>query len=295
MYSSENIIWIKNVKRNQGDSWAYDDVKCGSTFWLNWPTTKRGSASTPNVGDIIVLFQKPNQINGEKNYNVHITHLVAPVSTTVHEDREHPDHMWCREVKLIAKANPISSLPNPGYYNFFKPNRGLTNPIINLTNNIGLTEAETQEDIWRLFDEYFCPDIEKEIFRPGEPIGFFGEMEGDKIVREHIKQELKKRNSKIVQLAKSQALYNNSGRLKCECCNFDFFILYGQLGLKFIECHHKIHISTGERITRIEDLALVCSNCHRMLHRKLEDGNYHDIDSLRQLINDNKKNKPDEK
>src|SRR5690606_14107652 len=142
MYSSENIIWIKNVKRNQGDGWAYDDKNCGETYWLNWPTSKGGSASTPKVGDIIVLFQKPNAIDGKKNYRVHITHLVSPVSEKVHIDTEHPEHKWCREVKLIAKANPISSIPNPGYFNFFKPNRGLTNPIINLTNNIGLTRSE---------------------------------------------------------------------------------------------------------------------------------------------------------
>ena len=289
MYSSENIIWIKNVKRNQGDGWAYDDKNCGETFWLNWPTSKGGSASTPKVGDIIVLFQKPNAIDGKKNYKVHITHLVSPVSDKVHIDTEHPDHKWCREVKLIAKANPISSIPNPGYFNFFKPNRGLTNPIINLTNNIGLTEAETQEDIWRLFDNYFCPDIKNEIFRPEKPIGVFGELEGDKIIREHIKQELKRRNTKIVQLAKAHALNTNNGRLKCECCSFDFLEFYGQIGITFIECHHKIHISTGERITKMEDLALVCSNCHRMLHRRLEDGNYHDIDSLKKVIIDNSK------
>jgi hypothetical protein len=285
MYSSENIIWIKNVKRNQGEGWAYGEVNCGKTFWLNWPSSKRGSASTPKVGDIIVLFQTPNYINGRRNYKVHITHLVSPVSDIIHQDNEHPDHMWCREVKLIAKANPISAIPNPGYYNFFKPNRGLTNPIINLTNNIGLTEAETQEDIWRLFSNYFCPDVLTEIFTPQEPIGIYGEVEGDKIIREHIKQELTRRNSKIVQLAKSQAFINGNGRIKCECCEFDFFEFYGQIGVKFIECHHKIHLSTGERLTEIDDLALVCSNCHRMLHRKLEDGNYHDLESLKRLIN----------
>lgn len=285
MYSSENIIWIKNVKRNQGEGWAYDDVNCGKNFWLNWPSSKRGSATTPNIGDIIVLFQTPNFINGKRNYKVHITHLVTPVSDIIHTDNVHPDHKWCREVKLIAIANPISAIPNPGYYNFFKPNRGLTNPIVNLANNIGLTEVETQEDIWRLFDNYFCQDILNEIFIPQEPIGIYGEVEGDKIIREHIKQELTRRNSKIVQLAKTQALIKGDGRIKCECCNFDFLEIYGQLGVKFIECHHKIHLSTGERLTEIEDLALVCSNCHRMLHRKLEDGNYHDTETLRKLIN----------
>lgn len=288
MYSSENIIWIKNVKRNQGDGWAYEEMSCGTTFWLNWPASKRGSASTPNIGDIIVLFQKPNTIDGQRNYKVHITHLVSPVSDSIHEDNDHPEHKWCREVKLIAKANPISAIPNPGYYNFFKPNRGLTNPIINLTNNIGLTEPETQEDIWRLFNNFFCTDIENEIFKPQDANGIFGELEGDKVIREHIKQELTRRNSKIVQLAKSQALINNNGKLKCECCSFDFLQFYGQVGSKFIECHHKIHIAVGQRITKIDDLALVCSNCHRMLHRKLDNGEYHTTETLTELINKNK-------
>ena len=60
MYSSENLIWIKNVKRNHGEDFAYDDVGCEKTFWLNWPTSKKGSASTPKTSDIIALFQKPN-------------------------------------------------------------------------------------------------------------------------------------------------------------------------------------------------------------------------------------------
>lgn len=287
MYSSKNIIWIKNVKRDQGDRWAYDDVNCEKTFLLNWPTSKPGSAETSNIGDIIVLFQKPNYINGQKNNKVHLTHLVSPVSDTIHKDSPHPDHIWCREVQLIAMANPISAIPNPGYYNFFKPNRGLTNPIKNLTNNIGLSETETQEDIWRLFSDFFCINIHDKIIQTQDTVGIFGEIEGDKVIREHIKQELTKRNSKIVQQAKSLAIKNGNGRLKCECCDFDFFSVYGQLGSKFIECHHKIHISVGERITRIEDLALVCSNCHRMLHRRLEDNSYHSTVSLRLLINQN--------
>lgn len=284
MYTSDDIIWIKNVKRNHGEGWAYDDVDCGATFWLNWPTAKKGSASTPNIGGIIVLFQKPNKINGRKNYSVHLTHLVSPVSDTVYTDNDHPDHKWCREVKLIAIADPIHSIPNPGYFNFYKPNRGLTNPIINLTNSIGLSETETKDNIWQLFSNSFCKIVSNEIVEPQYPIVLIGEIEGDKIIREHIKQELTRRNSNIVQLAKSLAFQKGKGRVLCESCDFDFIKVYGQLGEKFIECHHKIPISKGERITNITDLALVCSNCHRMLHRKTEDGEYHDIDSLRKLV-----------
>lgn len=288
MYSAENIIWIKNVKRNGGEGWAYDDINCKKSFLLHWPTSKKGSASTPRVGDIITLFQKPNKIGGRKNYKVHLTHLVSPISDEVHLDQGNPKYKWCREVQLIAKAAPIEVIPNPGYFNFFLPNRGLTNPIINLVNNIGLGESETKDEIWRLFEPYFCTDISEQIFHPSNPVGVFGEIEGDKIIREHIKQEITRRNSRIVQMAKAEAYRNSNGRILCECCEFDFLGYYGSLGDGFIECHHKIHVSTGERITTISDLALVCSNCHRMLHRRNQDGNYLSIEELRSIIADNR-------
>lgn len=285
-FSSSDILWIKNVKRNQGEGWAYNHVTYDKPFLLNWPSSKKGSASTPKVGDIIVLFQKPNQINARKNYKVHFTHLVTPISTDIILDEEYPNHKWCRQVKLIAMPKPIEAIPNPGHFNFFLPNRGLTNPIINLENNLGLTEAETQDEVWSLFQNHFCPNINDQIFKPKNPVGEFGESEGDKIIREHIRQELTRRNSKIVQLAKEQALLKGKGIILCECCNFDFLKTYGKHGIGFIECHHKIFVSTGQRITTITDLALVCSNCHRMLHRKNLANEHYTVDELKKLIDD---------
>ena len=51
---------------------------------------------------------------------------------------------------------------------------------------------------------------------------------------------------------------------------FDFLVTYGKLGDGFIECHHNKPVSKmklGEK-TNIVDLALLCSNCHRMIHRR---------------------------
>ena len=50
-----------------------------------------------------------------------------------------------------------------------------------------------------------------------------------------------------------------------------------------MECHHKIPLYEieGESITTIDDLALVCANCHRMLHRELDTLS---IDELRKKI-----------
>ena len=74
-----------------------------------------------------------------------------------------------------------------------------------------------------------------------------------------------------------------TGELSCEVCDFDFYKKYGKLGLGFIEAHHKVPVSqlAGDKKTKISDLALVCSNCHRMLHRQRETKS---ISELKKLI-----------
>ncbi|MFE2018562.1 HNH endonuclease [Streptomyces sp. NPDC059499] len=56
--------------------------------------------------------------------------------------------------------------------------------------------------------------------------------------------------------------------LQCEVCTFDFGQFYGPLGQGYIEVHHRLplHLS-GPRETKLDDLAVLCSNCHRMCHR----------------------------
>jgi 5-methylcytosine-specific restriction enzyme A len=45
--------------------------------------------------------------------------------------------------------------------------------------------------------------------------------------------------------------------------------VYGELGRGHAECHHTLPLSEAAfvRKTRLRDLAIVCANCHRMLHR----------------------------
>ena len=90
--------------------------------------------------------------------------------------------------------------------------------------------------------------------------------EGSTILRKHLSHE---RNTQIVQLKKKKIL-EETGCLKCEVCEFDFFEVYGERGLGFIECHHLIPLSKTQvsTKTRLSDLSLVCSNCHRMIHNK---------------------------
>jgi hypothetical protein len=81
--------------------------------------------------------------------------------------------------------------------------------------------------------------------------------------------KLKERNRTLIKIAK-QIQISKDPKLCCEICSFSFLEKYGQLGEGFIEAHHTFPISelTEETSTKIEDLIFVCSNCHRMLHRK---------------------------
>jgi 5-methylcytosine-specific restriction protein A len=90
--------------------------------------------------------------------------------------------------------------------------------------------------------------------------------EGKVLYRRH---RMRERSQSLVRRAK-QLAFEKHGRLMCECCKFDFSVRYGELGQGYIECHHTIPVSeyTENAKTRVQDLALVCSNCHRMLHRK---------------------------
>jgi hypothetical protein len=58
--------------------------------------------------------------------------------------------------------------------------------------------------------------------------------------------------------------------LSCQGCGFNFSDAYGDLGAGFIEVHHMVPLANAEkRKTNPEtDLAVLCSNCHRMVHRK---------------------------
>lgn len=59
---------------------------------------------------------------------------------------------------------------------------------------------------------------------------------------------------------------------KCQVCNFDFELTYGKWGKEFAEVHHIKPLSelNGEKYETNPktDLAVLCANCHRMVHRK---------------------------
>lgn len=109
--------------------------------------------------------------------------------------------------------------------------------------------VESGEDIDRL------PDIDAEV----------SGLEGNPRLVAHLRRE---RNTLIVERRKREVLAK-TGALNCEVCGFDFEKVYGEHGKAFCEVHHLIplHKSDGVVKTELSDLAIICSNCHRIIHR----------------------------
>lgn len=92
-------------------------------------------------------------------------------------------------------------------------------------------------------------------------------LEGAQRLRKHYARE---RNRGLIKRKKQQFASEHDGRVFCEACHFDFSQFYPpELGDGFIEVHHlaPLFIDDQPRRTTLNDLLLLCSNCHRMVHR----------------------------
>jgi predicted HNH restriction endonuclease len=139
---------------------------------------------------------------------------------------------------------------------------------------------ELKFDIWQKFNRYFLPRFEQFATTTNAIVNDLAITNPDLSVIEGglrlVTHMIKERNHDIVKIKKELAIKNNS--LICEVCTFSFPKTYNN---DFIECHHLVPIGTpGVRETRLQDLGLVCANCHRMLHIKF-DGKYLSIEQLR--------------
>lgn len=103
-----------------------------------------------------------------------------------------------------------------------------------------------------------------EPLEPEELIGLEGEARKHMVV--HRTRERGLRVAKI-----QRALRANNGRLRCEVpgCGFDFAQTYGELGRTYAHVHHVKPLGGRARKspTDLSGLAIVCANCHAMIHR----------------------------
>lgn len=198
---------------------------------------------------------------------------------------DNPNHLYVRSMCVVGRAN-LNRWINENVWNLFKCNRGqicyLT--TIESKSKPDFSVDEKQDFIWNLFDS-FKTDIEDDIKILQSDIldaEIMSANEGAE--RSFLKMhKMRERNAAII--AEAKALAKRDNKFYCEVCTFNFEKKYPSHGNGFIECHHKQPVATGGmRTTTLNDLELVCSNCHRMLHRKNGKGDYYTISQLKNLI-----------
>lgn len=89
--------------------------------------------------------------------------------------------------------------------------------------------------------------------------------EGNPRLVAHIRRE---RSPSLVEKKKKSVLAAKD-KLCCEACGFDFEAMYGKPGRGFCEVHHLKPVGEMGKggVTKLADLAIICSNCHRIIHR----------------------------
>jgi 5-methylcytosine-specific restriction protein A len=187
---------------------------------------------------------------------------------------------------VIALSEILNSLPihteRPDIEKFRNPN-GVSMKMGNFQaldpdyQGVGLSRgAKADAEVWDYFIErrgelkQLAASLRQAAASGNAPIAEEegeDEVEEGKIVfRTHRARE---RNPQL-RKRKIEAVVREKGELACLVCGFNFATTYGEeLGGGFIEVHHVTPLSElgGVTKTRLKDLAVVCSNCHRMLHR----------------------------
>ncbi len=95
------------------------------------------------------------------------------------------------------------------------------------------------------------------------------EMEAEEGRERLMKHLIRERNKTFISQKKNQVRLSGKP-LACEVCGFVFADKYREPGADYCEVHHLIPLADEKqlRITRNQDLAIVCANCHRVIHRR---------------------------
>lgn len=82
-----------------------------------------------------------------------------------------------------------------------------------------------------------------------------------KLVTHYVRERVPKLHK-----AKLVAMIKKYGHLKCECCDTIGDAFMPEIRKSIFEIHHIKPLSKGLRINGLDDLALLCASCHRLIH-----------------------------
>ncbi len=176
------------------------------------------------------------------------------------------DDLWVRqqdepsEIKVGIEIEEVKLTPEEG---MLERKSLKTHPVISknriITKPVGTVFRLSSEE------EHILGILWKANYAGDNNISYSA-TEGVLQLKSHYRRE---RSRKLIALKKEQHK-KERGLLRCEICGLSFVEIYPKsLGEDFIEVHHKTPLSQVESVVRttLDDLLLVCANCHRMIHR----------------------------
>lgn len=147
-------------------------------------------------------------------------------------------------------------------------------PIFDFLNVSGFDKNKIQKALKKDYTDIILDDLINE-----------GQVSNRTI--KHRQRSSKLRKEKIKELKR---VY---GKVSCLTCEFDFSVTYDGHGKNYIEIHHlePVHlmdIQGNQQKLRdaLKKVIPLCSNCHRMMHRK--PNHILTVDELKKLIEDNR-------
>ncbi len=133
-------------------------------------------------------------------------------------------------------------------------------------------ESRLRNDLTEILDLY-------------ENLAYFDNSSSDELVAHGIERKQIRLHRRI---ERNTALSKKVKKIKgyrCETCEIKFTDIYGDIGKNFIEVHHLNPISElgvgSFKVDLVNDFAVLCSNCHSMIH-KLDDVG--DLNELKRII-----------
>ncbi|MGR3870492.1 HNH endonuclease [Streptomyces graminifolii] len=235
------VAWLKKagfkVKAVQNPDWARDEIilACQLVMTNGW----RGlDANDPRVVELSDLLQLM-PIHSKADRNEKFRNLNGVARKTFDIATRHPDY--------------------PG-----RPTNGGALDVAVL-NDFLAKPAEMTEVAQLIRQGIITGDFQSLPSDEDEALDDYSAPEGRLLLRRHLSRE----RNRSLRKKKIASVLRQGGRLTCEACGFDFEEVYGERGDGYIECHHVVPLhEAGEGRTRLGDLALICANCHRMIHRQ---------------------------
>jgi hypothetical protein len=183
------------------------------------------------------------------------------VTKNVHDKLKKQNRPW---ILLLLSASPPSYFLTSDNVEYYIKNRWTLNKDGDYKTSPTFPEENEFATLGQFkskIEQFISPQTE-ELFEDENNDVISTTEGGEKVVV----SRLAERNPKL----RTEAIKIHG--LLCKVCGFDFEKTYGLWGQDFIEVHHISPLgqskSTKVQTDPEKDLTVLCSNCHRMVHRK---------------------------